>query len=302
MTTFRELEAFVAVVDMGSFEKAARSLDTTQSGISRLISDFESQFQPALFNRDNRSARITMEGQEVLRVARAMLQQRSSILEKFGNAEVITPVLRLGVSELASVTWLGAYIARLRERYPRMHLELQVHSSPILHALLRDGQLDVAIVVDVIRSTDMARIPIGKAEFGWYASPEISLPDRLSREYFEEQTLLIQVSATGAGTYLARWFAENSLQPKNTIYTDNLSALAGISAAGLGLASLPKAMALDPVKRGVLKEIDVPFSELSLNYIALIRIDAISDFHRTVAQIAKDCCDFNTPFHGQPRG
>lgn len=298
MTTFRELEAFVAVVDMGSFEKAARSLGTTQSAISRLIADFEDEFQHALFNRENRSARLTMEGQEVLRLARAILQQRSTIVERFGNSEVIAPTLRLGVTELASVTWLGDFIAKLRERYPQMRIELQVHASPTLHALLRDGRLDIAIVVDVIRSTDMARIPIGTAQFGWYSAPDLQLPTELSKEEFEKQTILIQGSATGAGTHLNRWFEFNNLSPKNTIHTDSLSALAGISAASLGLASLPKAMAIDPVKRGVLKEIRVPFSELDLNYIALIRIDAISAFHRAVAQIAKDSCDFNTPFHG----
>mgnify|MGYP001078988456 CR=1 FL=1 len=37
MTTFRELEALVAVVEMGSFKGAARSLNTSQSAVSRLI-------------------------------------------------------------------------------------------------------------------------------------------------------------------------------------------------------------------------------------------------------------------------
>lgn len=239
-----------------------------------------------------------MEGQEVLRIARAILQQRASILDRFSNADVVATILRLGVTELASVTWLGGYIAKLRDRYPKMRIELQVHASPTLHALVRDGRLDVAIVVDVIRSTDMARIPVGVAKFGWYCAHELDLPESLTKEEFERQTILIQGVATGAGTHLSKWFELNDTFPKNTIHTDSLAALAGISAASLGLASLPKAMAAEPVERGVLREVRVPFTEMDLHYIALIRIDAISAFHRNVAQIAQESCDFNTPFHG----
>jgi DNA-binding transcriptional LysR family regulator len=298
MTTFRELEAFIAVVDTGTFEKAARSLGTTQSAISRLIGDFEREFQHPLFNRTQRSARITMEGQEVLRLARAILQQRASMSERFGNTDVIASTLRLGVTELAAVTWLGSFISQLRERYSLMRVELQVHASQTLHALLREGQLDVAIVVDITRSTDMVRIPIGTADFGWYCAPGLTLPETLNQEEFEKQTILIQGAKTGAGAHMNKWFEENGVNPQNIIYADSLAALAGISAAHLGLASLPRAMALDPVRRGVLREVKVPFGELTLEYIALVRIDSMSAFHKTVVDIAKQSCDFNIPFHG----
>ena len=44
VTTFKQLESFVSVVDLGSFEKAARSLETSQSNISRQIASFEASF------------------------------------------------------------------------------------------------------------------------------------------------------------------------------------------------------------------------------------------------------------------
>lgn len=298
MATFREMEAFVAVIEMGSFDKAAHSLGTSQSAVSRLIHEFESGFQRPLFNREQRIARLTMEGQEVLRVTRAILQQRASLSERFGNTDLLARTLRLGVTELAAVTWLGSFVARLRERYSRMRIELEVNASPALHERLRDGQLDIAIVGDVVRSIDMARIPVGSAQFGWYCSPDLPLPAKLSHAEFECQTLLVQGGDTGGGALLAKWFADHNFQPVSTIEADSLAALAGISAARLGLASLPRAMAMDPINRNVLREVEVPLGTPVLDYIALVRIDAISAFHRSVIRLAQESCDFNTPFKG----
>lgn len=298
MTTFRELEAFAAVADMGSFEKAAKSLDTSQSSISRQISDFESSFSHALFNREQRAARLTMEGQEVLRLVRAILRQRSNLTERFGNPDLVSSTLRLGVTELAALTWLGRYLARLRERYPLMRVELEVGSSASLHSSIRSGQLDLAILLDAVRTVDMARLPIGTAEFGWYCASSMSLPSTLTLTEFERQTVLLQGEIQTGGSVLSSWLVERGIRISNTIHSDSLVALAGICAAGVGLAGLPKAVASGPVRNGALREIEIPIGAPAMNYIALVRIDAISEFHRIVAALAEQNCDFGTPFDG----
>ena len=56
--TFRQLEALVAIADMGSFEAAGRKLGSVQSGVSRHVRELESQFPRPLFDRVSRSARI----------------------------------------------------------------------------------------------------------------------------------------------------------------------------------------------------------------------------------------------------
>src|SRR6476659_1739000 len=82
VANFRELEAFAAVADLGSFEKAARSLATSQSNISRLVSDFEGLFDKPLLNREQRAARLTVDGEEVLRLARTILRHRAKLAER----------------------------------------------------------------------------------------------------------------------------------------------------------------------------------------------------------------------------
>jgi len=298
MTTFRELEAFVAVADLGSFDRAARSLATTQSNISRHVSDFEGSFDKPLFDRSSRSARLTMDGQEVLPLARGILRQRANLAERFGNPDLVSSTLRLGVTELAALTWLGRFLVELRERYPRMQVELEVASSATLHTRLRHGQLDIAIVVNSLQTTDMARLPVGRAVFGWFCSSALAVPDTLEQGEFEAQTVLLQGNPSEGTSVMSQWIRERDVQVANTIECDSLAALAGICAAGLGVGGLPRAVAQGPVRKGALREVTIPIGAPDIEYIALVRIDAISDFHRNVVALAHQNCDFQTPFDG----
>jgi DNA-binding transcriptional LysR family regulator len=298
VTTFKQLEAFVAVVDLGSFEKAATSLETSQSNVSRQIASFEASFDVPLFNRDQRAVRLTMTGQEVLQLARGLLRQRSNLAERFVNPDLVSSTLRLGVTELAAMTWLGGFIAELRRRYPRMRLEPQVGSSAFLHSRVRDGQLDIAIVLSAVRTTEMARLPIGQAGFGWYCASALPISSTLTLTEFERQTLLLQGDVQSGGSVVGQWLQERNVHPTSSIPIDSLMALAGICAAGLGVAGMPRAMAQGPLQQGLLREIEIPIGAPRMEYIALVRIDAISDLHRSVAGLARARCDFATPFHG----
>lgn len=293
MTTFRELEAFVAVADMGSFEKAARNLGTSQSGISRLIHEFEQGFAEPLFNRDRRSARLTTKGQEVLSHARTILRQRMRLMERFEASNLFTPMLRLGVTELSAVTWLGSFIAKLKARYPGLRLDLKVGSSVGLHALLQDGLLDAAVVLESVRTHNMARVPIGVARCGWFCAVDAPLPGLLKLTEFERQTLLLQGRAQGGGTQTENWLVERGVKLANSIQSDSLAALAGICAAGLGIASLPRAVAAQSMESGLLREVKIPIGAPSLNYMLIMRGGSLTDFHTTVASLARKTCDFN---------
>jgi len=301
MTTFRELEAMVAAVDMGSFKGAARALNTSQSAVSRLIQDFEGQFALPLFSRDQRAAQLTLAGQEALRVARSVLRQRATLMERFCSAELVSPALRLGVTELAAMTWLPGFVAQLRARYPKLHLDVEVGASPQLHEKVRTGRLGVAVVIDVIRTTEMARIPIGAATMGWYSAPGLLASQTLSMAQLEAQTLLIQGSSTGVGRHLAAWFKALSFEPVNIIQSDSLIALAGMAAAGLGVANLPTAFAFEAVRSGRIEELRLPQAVPEAHYVALTRVDSASAFHRAVIEMARDSCDFDQPFHALPR-
>lgn len=86
MITMLQIQVFVAVADQGSFEAAGRHLKIAQSAVSRHVREFESRFSVSLFDRRKRTAKLTLDGVEVLSRARDILRQRDDILAQLTAA------------------------------------------------------------------------------------------------------------------------------------------------------------------------------------------------------------------------
>lgn len=296
MATFRELEALVAFVDLRSLQGAARSLDTSQSAVARLLSEFEARYPRPLLDRRKRPARLTPDGKEVLRLARAVLRKRADLVERFCDADRIAPTLRLGITELAAATWIPGFVQELRARHGNIELKVVVGQSPMLQEMLLSGALDIALVVSTDHTDDLIQVPIGTARHGWYCSPTYADAGPFTVKTLVQQTLLLQGASTGAGQALGSWFALHAVRPASVIQSDSLAALTGIAAAGLGVANLPEAAALEAVNAGNLRACALDVETPDLDYVAILRNDTLSDFHRSIVSIACQCCDFNTPF------
>lgn len=72
---FRQVKAFVAVADHGSFTLAAKEIYVTQSAVSHSIRALEEQLECKLLDRSRRKVRLTPEGEVFLRHCRRVLQE-----------------------------------------------------------------------------------------------------------------------------------------------------------------------------------------------------------------------------------
>ena len=69
-----QLRSFLAIVDCGSFTKAAERVHKTQSAVSMHIRRLEEQLGCALFVKQGRGARLTAEGERLIEFARRIIQ------------------------------------------------------------------------------------------------------------------------------------------------------------------------------------------------------------------------------------
>src|SRR3984893_18790007 len=87
--TCLQLEALVAIADMGSFEAAGRKLGSVQSGVSRHVRELKAYFPRQLFERGLRSARLTAAALELLSQARTILRQRDVLLSQYASEKIL---------------------------------------------------------------------------------------------------------------------------------------------------------------------------------------------------------------------
>ena len=91
MITFKQLEALYWSARHGGFAQAAAQLDTSHSAISKRVRELEQLFDTELFDRSQRTARLTEKGEEMFVLAGRLLEQRDSAVEQFGKPEVMEP-------------------------------------------------------------------------------------------------------------------------------------------------------------------------------------------------------------------
>jgi DNA-binding transcriptional LysR family regulator len=296
--TFLQLEALIAIADMGSFEAAGRKLGSVQSGVSRHVRELESQFRKPLFDRGSRSARLTVDGLEVLAQARTILQQRDVLFSQYASEKILRRSLRLGVTELAALTWLPGFIDALRSTYPLVDVELEVGGvAADLYEKLRLARLDLAIVPDTPRWMDLLRFPLASVRNGWYCSPAFSLKRRrLAVSELGQLTLLSQSADSAAGHEMSKWLERNGVHPRSILTCNNFAALGGMASAGLGIACLPNAISGELVTLGLLREVHVAPVMPPVRYVAIARHDALTPFHRKVITLARATCDYGTRY------
>ena len=143
MDKFQEMRAFVAVVDQGSFVRAAEAIGSSKAAVSRLVADLERRLSVRLLNRTTRTLSLTDDGKlfhlrctellNTLEEAESELNTRSG--EAAGHLRVTAPVT-FGNNLLAPL-W-GDFLAR----NPKVTLDVAL--SDRTADLVEEG-LDLAV-------------------------------------------------------------------------------------------------------------------------------------------------------------
>jgi DNA-binding transcriptional LysR family regulator len=137
------VSTLAAVVESGSFVKAAEALGVTQSAVSRAVSRLETRLGIRLLHRTTRSVKLTAEGQRFYEEIAPMLSGiRDAVTSATGAAAVVSGRLRVNIDPFVSRLLIAPQIGSFQNRYPELSLELITRDS--LGDLIGEG-FDVAV-------------------------------------------------------------------------------------------------------------------------------------------------------------
>lgn len=147
----RQLAAFDAVAQEGTFAKAAARLGYTQSAVSQQIASLERLVGDKLFDRPGgpRPVELTPLGRLVLGHTRDLLaraEATADAIDRFQRGEVGR--LEIGTFQSVSNVLLPAILARMLAEYPNVDIRLfEAEDDLLLDTKVLDGTLDVSFVV-----------------------------------------------------------------------------------------------------------------------------------------------------------
>ncbi|MBK1786973.1 LysR family transcriptional regulator [Prauserella cavernicola] len=243
--TLHQLRVVVAVHDAGSFTAAAAELLHAQSSLSRTVLDVERRLGVPLFERTTRRLVPTAEGREFVALARSTLDTFAANLRHFtGFLDGERGRVRVATLPSLAATLLPPVVSAYQRQRPEVELSIEDALSAEVLDRVRSGAVDFAVAVvsalsDPLDDLDVHPVTTDRfscvfpAEHRFGAGTEVSWPQLAGEPFiaFDRTTSIRQHldhAVSGAGT-----------APRNTVEARNISAVAGLVAAGLGVSAVP---------------------------------------------------------------
>lgn len=170
MDKFQEMRAFVAVVDAGSFVRAADALDISKTAVSRLVGDLEARLGTRLLHRTTRKLSLTPEGEVFHERCRQVLddvnEAEAALTARSGEA-----VGRLRIN--VPVTFGLLHLAPLWPAFMAMHprVELDITLADRLVDLVDEGY-DLAVRIARLEPSSLVSRQLSSTRLVLCASPE----------------------------------------------------------------------------------------------------------------------------------
>ncbi len=234
------LETFLWINRLGGFGAAANHLNTTQPAISRRISRLEKTLGVKLFQGNTRNRNLTRSGRDLIEHATKAVDLVADIQQEIGQQNRVAGLLRLGVVDTIALTCLPDLVARIRKTYPRLRLELLVDLTVNLKTSLKNGELDVAILLGPVASNQLVGRKLGKVQIGWMASPIMDIPDGiLTPAEMAKYPVVSHTKGTDHYHIMRNWFTNSGATPPLFNGCSSLSTLIQLTASGIGISVLP---------------------------------------------------------------
>lgn len=270
MDRFEEMRAFAAVVDAGSFVRAAEALQSSRTAVSRLISDLESRLGVRLLHRTTRRLSLTVEGEAFhARCKELLASVDEAEAEVTAGAGEAIGQLRLNVPVSFGLMHLAPLWPAFLQQHPKVTLDVTL-SDRIVD--LVDEGYDLAVRIARLPTSSLVSRKLTSTRLVLCASPEY-----LRRHGTPSEPAEISGHAVFSYTLLASgdtWSFEGPHAPVGIKVTPRMRSNSGDTccAAALqhqGIVLQPSFMVGDHLRSGALVEVLPAYRSIELGVYAV---------------------------------
>lgn len=248
--TLDQLRVFVAVVDAGSFSRAARQLHRTQSVVSYTIANLEAQLNVALFDRGKRKPELTEAGKMLLADARTVALKVDAMRARAKSlAEGLEAEVALAVDVMFPACTLVRILDAFQRQFPTVALRLRIEALGGVMQLVLDRTCSLGVSGWIVETPDA----IERQQIGHVLMIPVAAPGHPLAQYagpipttvLREQTQLVLTDRTALtagrdfGVFAVRDWRLGDLGAKHALLR-----------AGLGWGNLPEPLVREDLANG----------------------------------------------------
>ena len=272
--SFDYYRTFYYVAKYRSFTKAANALMRNQPNVTRTIKLLEQALGCSLFERSNRTVRLTPEGERLFPHVKAACEQLQLAEEELNAcSQLESGVVSIGTSVFALYLTLLPAIQSFKQSYPG--IRLRIYNSSTVQAIseLKNRLVDFSLVttpapvVSPLTSVvldSFREIPVCGTAFSHLVGAPLSL------ENLTQYPLISLAGNTKTRAFHTKWFQDHGLTLEPDMEAATADQLLPLVKNNLGIGFLPEAMVQEDLAAGnVLRlELNCPVPE---RHICLIK-------------------------------
>ncbi|MCI9627534.1 MAG: LysR family transcriptional regulator [Clostridia bacterium] len=250
--------AFVASVEYGSFTKAAELLHYTQSAISRMINDLETEWKISVLERSKTGVKLTSDGLKIFPYAKSICNEFQKLQMQIDELSGLqSGMIRVGTFSSVATHWLPNIIKAFQNDYPNIDYELLLGDYSEIETWILEGRVDCGFLrlpthpeLETIFLEQDKLLAVLPQNHYLTSKKKVSVSD-LCNEPF----MLLE---KGTKAEISEIFEKNGLTPKTHFTTWDDYAVMSMVEKGLGISILPKLILKRIPYKIVTKELNVP--------------------------------------------
>ncbi len=245
-----QLQAFIAITETGNFGQAAKKCGVTQSTISRQIQSLEQDLGLPLFHRSTQ-AKLTLGGEKLLPRAQKICQEWHKATREC--ADLIAgkqPELCIAAIHSVCAHFLPPILQQFCLDYPEVQLRVTALGSDRALKVLRDGLIDLAIVMNNRFLTNSAEIELAilyeeQVDVLMAANHPLSKLDKIPPQELVKYPQIVFKDGYGMQRLVQEWFEHQNVEIKTAMELNTLDAFRGVIRQGEMIALLPHKALID---------------------------------------------------------
>ncbi|MCO7518996.1 MULTISPECIES: LysR family transcriptional regulator [unclassified Pseudomonas] len=237
-----DLKAFRAVVEQGSFRRAADTVRITQSALSRRIDKLETALGVKLFERTTRKVALTNVGRAFLPQVERLLDDLDLALLSIGDGGALrTGTLTIACVPSAAYYFMPHAIRAFHGQYPKVRISLLDASANEVSAAVASGEADFGLSFTGNLAPEIAFSPLLEERYVIACRQDHPLARQAVVTWAEAYShdYITLGKASGNRLVLDRALAGMQVEKQSLCEAQHVTTLLGLIEAGVGIAAVP---------------------------------------------------------------
>ncbi len=252
----RQLRAFVAIAESGTFTAGALRVHVTQAAISMQIRQLENELGAKVFVRAPRHVILTEAGEQLLRRARHILREHDAAVDEIAElAGAERGRLRIGsASAMVLTDQLPSILAELRAQHPRADISVTSGTSEVLVDQILAGDTDIAFVSLPVDVRGIKTERLSEDQLVAIASPRHKLAKQrtISAYTLAGERLILGERGGNTRRLIDQFFAQAGATLHVAMELSRQQAIRRMVEADMGVGIVPLQSVIDEVENGTL--------------------------------------------------